>query len=77
MTGAQGGAVCTSSNVKKIFQWAQKQKKKIQMNTAKAAVNCSVYKNGLKDREIRIEDISEALAEAFFKASPHRSKLDA
>lgn len=29
MTGAQGGAVCTSSNVKKIFQWAQKQGKKI------------------------------------------------
>lgn len=29
MTGAQNGAVCTSSNVKKIFQWAQKQKKKI------------------------------------------------
>jgi quinolinate synthase len=29
MTGAQGGAVCTSSNVKKIFQWAQKQDKKI------------------------------------------------
>jgi len=29
MTGAQGGAVCTSSNVKKIFQWAQAQKKKI------------------------------------------------
>jgi quinolinate synthase len=29
MTGAQGGAVCTSSNVKKIFQWAQRQKKKI------------------------------------------------
>lgn len=29
MTGAQGGAVCTSSNVKKIFQWAQNQKKKI------------------------------------------------
>lgn len=29
MTGAQGGAVCTSSNVKKIFQWAQKQQKKI------------------------------------------------
>ncbi|HHQ8862625.1 TPA: quinolinate synthase NadA [Legionella pneumophila] len=29
MTGAQGGAVCTSSNVKKIFQWAQKQNKKI------------------------------------------------
>ena len=29
MTGAQGGAVCTSSNVKKIFQWAQHQKKKI------------------------------------------------
>lgn len=29
MTGAQGGAVCTSSNVKKIFQWAQKQHKKI------------------------------------------------
>lgn len=29
MTGAQGGAVCTSSNVKKIFQWAQQQKKKI------------------------------------------------
>jgi quinolinate synthase len=29
MTGAQGGAVCTSSNVKKIFQWAQEQKKKI------------------------------------------------
>lgn len=29
MTGAQGGAVCTSSNVKKIFQWAQSQKKKI------------------------------------------------
>lgn len=29
MTGNQGGAVCTSSNVKKIFQWALKQKKKI------------------------------------------------
>lgn len=29
MTGAQGGAVCTSSNVKKIVQWAQQQKKKI------------------------------------------------
>lgn len=29
MTGAQGGAVCTSSNVKKIFQWARAQKKKI------------------------------------------------
>lgn len=29
MTGAQGGAVCTSSNVKKIVQWAQKKKKKI------------------------------------------------
>ena len=29
MTGAQGGAVCTSSNVKKIFQWAQAQNKKI------------------------------------------------
>ncbi len=29
MTGAQGGAVCTSSNVKQIVQWARKQKKKI------------------------------------------------
>lgn len=29
MTGAQGGAVCTSSNVQKIFRWAQKQRKKI------------------------------------------------
>lgn len=29
MTGAQGGAVCTSSNVKKIFEWARSQKKKI------------------------------------------------
>lgn len=29
MTGAQDGAVCTSSNVKKIFQWALEQKKKI------------------------------------------------
>lgn len=29
MTGAQGGAVCTSSNVKKIFQWARTQNKKI------------------------------------------------
>ncbi len=29
MTGAQGGAVCTSSNVRKIFQWALDQKKKI------------------------------------------------
>jgi quinolinate synthase len=29
MTGAQGGAVCTSSNVTKIVQWAQKQGKKI------------------------------------------------
>ena len=29
MTGAQGGAVCTSSNVKKIFEWAQQQNKKI------------------------------------------------
>lgn len=29
MTGAQGGAVCTSSNVQKIVRWAQSQKKKI------------------------------------------------
>lgn len=29
MTGAQGGAICTSSNVKKIFEWARLQKKKI------------------------------------------------
>lgn len=29
LTGAQGGAVCTSSNVKKIFEWALKQDKKI------------------------------------------------
>lgn len=29
MTGAQGGAVCTSSNVQKIFQWARAQNKKI------------------------------------------------
>lgn len=29
ITGAQGGAVCTSSNVKKIFQWALQQNKKI------------------------------------------------
>ncbi len=29
LCGAQGGAVCTSSNVKKIFQWALKQNKKI------------------------------------------------
>lgn len=29
MTGAQGGAVCTSSNVKKIFEWAKNQGKKI------------------------------------------------
>ena len=29
MTGAQGGAVCTSSNVKKIVAWARAQNKKI------------------------------------------------
>lgn len=29
MTGAQGGAVCTSSNVKKIVQWARLKQKKI------------------------------------------------
>jgi len=29
MTGAQGGAVCTSSNVKKICQWAFSQNKKV------------------------------------------------
>ncbi len=29
MTGAQGGAVCTSSNVKKIVQWARTKNKKI------------------------------------------------
>ena len=29
MTGAQGGAVCTSSNVKKIFRWALEQNKKV------------------------------------------------
>ena len=29
MTGAQDGAICTSSNVKKIFQWALNQNKKI------------------------------------------------
>jgi quinolinate synthase len=29
MTGAQGGAVCTSSNAKKIVQWARAKKQKI------------------------------------------------
>lgn len=29
LTGAQGGAVCTSSNVKKIFEWALAEHKKI------------------------------------------------
>lgn len=29
LTGAQGGAICTSSNVKKIFAWALAQNKKI------------------------------------------------
>lgn len=29
LTGAQNGAICTSSNVKKIFQWALNQNKKI------------------------------------------------
>lgn len=29
MTGAQGGSVCTSSNVKKIFEWAMTKNKKI------------------------------------------------
>lgn len=29
MTGAQGGAVCTSSNVKRIFEWAMSKGKKI------------------------------------------------
>jgi len=29
LTGAQNGAVCTSSNVKTIFEWAQSQRKKI------------------------------------------------
>ncbi|MDP3559897.1 MAG: quinolinate synthase NadA [Legionellaceae bacterium] len=29
LTGAQNGAVCTSSNVKKIVQWALQQKKKV------------------------------------------------
>jgi quinolinate synthase len=29
LTGAQGGAVCTSSNVKKIFEWALEKNKKI------------------------------------------------
>lgn len=29
MTGAQGGAVCTSSNVKKVFEWALAKGKKI------------------------------------------------
>ncbi len=29
MAGSQGGAVCTSSNVKKIFEWALKQNKKV------------------------------------------------
>lgn len=29
MTGAQGGAVCTSSNVQKIFKWALAQNKKV------------------------------------------------
>lgn len=29
LTGAQGGSVCTSSNVKKIFEWALAQNKKI------------------------------------------------
>ena len=33
------------------------------MNTAKAAVNCSVYKSGIKEREVEIEAISDALAE--------------
>ncbi|MBA2648100.1 MAG: quinolinate synthase NadA [Legionella sp.] len=49
MTGAQGGAVCTSSNVKKIFQWAQKQNKKILFIPDKHMGENVAYWLGIKD----------------------------
>ena len=49
MTGAQGGAVCTSSNVKKIFEWALAQKKKILFIPDKHMGENVAYWLGLKN----------------------------
>ena len=49
MTGAQGGAVCTSSNVKKIFQWALAQKKKVLFIPDKHMGENVAYWLGLKN----------------------------
>lgn len=49
MTGAQGGAVCTSSNVKKIVQWALKQNKKILFIPDKHMGENIAYWLGLKN----------------------------
>ncbi|KTD24371.1 quinolinate synthetase A [Legionella lansingensis] len=49
MTGAQGGAVCTSSNVKKIFEWARKQHKKILFIPDRHMGENIAYWLGIKD----------------------------
>jgi len=49
MTGAQGGAVCTSSNVGKIFEWAREQKKKILFIPDKHMGENVAYWQGIKN----------------------------
>lgn len=52
LTGAQGGAVCTSSNVKKIFEWAlQKNKKILFIPDRHMGENVASWLN-IKDEEI-------------------------
>lgn len=78
MTGAQGGAVCTSSNVKKIFQWAQEKKKKILFipdqhmgeNVAYwlGIKNLAYWPGGTAGAHYSLPDQDEATLERFDKA---------
>lgn len=78
MTGAQGGAVCTSSNVKKIFQWARKQNKKILFipdqhmgeNVAYwlSIKNIAYWPGGTKGAQYSLEAQDKATLEKFDRA---------
>lgn len=78
LTGAQGGAVCTSSNVKKIFQWALAQKKKILFipdqhmgeNVAHwlGIQNLAYWPGGTAGAQYRLADQNQQTLESFDKA---------
>lgn len=78
LTGSQGGAVCTSSNVKKIFSWALAQNKKILFIPDKHMGENVAYWLGIKDiaywpggtkgAQYSLEDQDKATLDKFDKA---------